>query len=144
MKTVRKNRQVRKTKTRRHRMRSQKKVVGGVNWKFWEKSKSTDDPAAPAAAAPTAAADSAPSAPSAPAPEPVPQCPPCPVCDSTVHLPADQMPAAAAAAQSGGRRRRSRKSRNATKKCGINSGARVFKSDKKIKKKIKKLNIIFY
>ena len=126
MKTVRKNRQVRKTKTRRHRMRSQKKVVGGVNWKFWEKSKSTDDPAAPAAAAPTAAADSAPSAPApAPAPEPVPQCPPCPVCDSTVHLPADQMPAAAAA-QSGGRRRRSRKSRNATKKMWYQLGCKSF------------------
>ena len=115
MKTVRKNRQVRKTKTRRHRMRSQKKVVGGVNWKFWEKSKSTD-PAAPA---------TAPSAP-APAPEPVPQCPPCPVCDSTVHLPADQMPAAAAAAQSGGRRRRSRKSRNATKKMWYQLGCKRF------------------
>ena len=121
MKTVRKNRQVRKTKTRRHRMRSQKKVVGGVNWKFWEKSKSTDDPAAPAAA-PTAPEPVA----AAAEPAPVMQCPPCPVCDSTVHLPADQMPAAAPAAQSGGRRRRARKSRNATKKMWYQLGCKRF------------------
>jgi hypothetical protein len=125
MKTVRKNRQVRKTKTRRHRMRSQKKVVGGVNWKFWEKSKPTD----PAAPAPVSAESASASAPAPPAPEPVPQCPPCPVCDSTVHLPADQMPnqmPTAAAAQSGGRRRRSRKSRNATKKAWYQIGCKSF------------------
>ena len=119
MKTYTKKRQ----SHRRRRMQRSQKKVGGINWKFWEKAKPADVPAAQE------------------------QCPPCPVCDSTVHMPVkEEMPAEmpapknempaempadqnAFAPQLGGknRRRRSRKSKKSSKKSWFQIGCKTMK-----------------